>query len=330
MPAENSNLRGVAFGLAAFGVFATHDVLIKWLGGHYAPFQIIFFASLMSFPLVTFALMSDASPGHLRPAHPWWSALRTICVVGAMLCGFYAFSVLPLTQVYAILFMTPLVITVLSIPVLGERVGWRRGLAVLAGLAGVVIVLRPGQAELSVGHLAALAASLFSGTASVVVRRIGRDERPVVLLLYPMAANFLIMGGLLTLVYKPMPLVHFGGTALIALLGFAAGLGLIAAYRRAEAALVAPMQYSQILWATLYGYLLFDETPDRQTLAGAAIIILSGLFIVFRETKKGQASKTPVLRTRTRGAGMSFRISPFLRRTARQRPSGGGNTDPAD
>ncbi|RMD89237.1 MAG: DMT family transporter, partial [Alphaproteobacteria bacterium] len=226
--------------------------------------------------------------------------------------------------VYAVLFMTPLVITLLSIPILGERVGWRRGLAVLSGLAGVLIVLRPASAELSLGHLAAVGAAVASGTASVIVRRIGRDERPVVLLIYPLMANYLLMGGILAFVYEPMPVAHLGGVALIALLGFTAGLMLIGAYRRAEAAVVAPMQYSQILWATVYGALLFGERPDRQTVAGAAVIIASGLYIVFREARK-PASKTPVLRTRSRGIGMSFRISPFLRRGARAGRSAGGS-----
>lgn len=308
----HQNVKGALLALTAFAIFASHDVVIKWLGGFYAPFQIIFFATLMSFPLVTLMLMSDRTEGNLLPAHPWWSALRTGCVVVAMLGGFFAFSVLPLAQVYAILFTSPLVITVLSIPILGERVGWRRGLAVLVGLGGVLVVLRPGTADLSLGHAAALMAALASGTASVIVRRIGRDERPLVLLIYPLVANYLIMGGVLAFVYEPMPVEHLGGVALIALLGFVAGLLMIAAYRRAEAAIVAPMQYSQILWATGYGALLFGESLDRPTVIGASIIIASGLFILFREARK-PSSQTPVLRTRTRGFGMSFRISPFLR-----------------
>ncbi|PRX37023.1 Permease of the drug/metabolite transporter (DMT) superfamily [Meinhardsimonia xiamenensis] len=310
----HSNLSGALFALAAFALFATHDVIIKWLGAVYTPFQLIFFATLMSFPLVTVMLMSDRTEAHLRPVHPWWSALRTGCVVVAMLCGFYAFSVLPLAQVYAILFMAPIVITLLSIPILGERVGWRRGLAVLAGLVGVLIVLRPGGASLTLGHLAAITSAVASGTASVIVRRIGRDERPVVLLMYPLMASYLIMGGVLGFVYEPMPVEHLAGVALIAFLGFVAGLLMIAAYRRAEAAIVAPMQYSQILWATGYGAAFFGETVDAATMTGAAVIIAAGLYIVFREARK-PASQTPVLRTRSRGYGMSFRISPFLRRS---------------
>ena len=310
----SSSLRGALFSLAAFALFATHDVFIKLLGGAYTPFQIIFFTTLMSFPLTTLMLMRDEARENLRPHHPWWTALRTLCAVIATVCAFYAFSVLPLAQTYAILFAMPLLITMLAIPILGERVGWRRGLAVLIGLSGVIVVLRPGTTELSLGHAAAMAAALFSAVAGIIIRKIGRDERSVVLILYPLLANFLLMALLMPSGYQPMPLLHLAYAALISILGFVAGLMLIAAYRAAEAAIVAPMQYSQIVWATLFGSLFFGERVDMATLMGAAIIIASGLYIVFRENAGGTSSTTPVLRTRARGFGMSFRISPFLRR----------------
>lgn len=309
-----SNAKGAVFALLSFGIFATHDVVVKFLGATYSPFQVIFFSTLFSFPLVTFMLMRDRTPGTLIPAHPWWTALRTGCAVINGLCAFYAFSVLPLAQTYAILFASPLVITLLSIPILGERVGWRRGLAVCVGLAGVMVVLRPGSSPLSSGHFAAMGCAIFGATSAIIVRKIGKDERPAVLLLYPMAANFILVGGLMISVYQPMPLPDLGGMALISVLGFIAGLCLISAYKAGEAAIVAPMQYSQIIWATAYGWFLFGETVDRFTVAGAGIIISSGIYIVARESARGTTSQTPVLRTRSRGYGSSFRISPFLRR----------------
>lgn len=314
MQALTANRRGALFALIAFAIFATHDVVIKFLGGTYAPFQIIFFTTLMSFPLTTMMLMRDETQANLRPAHPWWTALRTACSVVAMSAAFYAFSVLPLAQTYAILFATPLLITLLAIPVLGERVGWRRLLAVLVGLAGVVVVLRPGTAAMGVGHLAALACAVSSAFAAVIMRKIGRDERSVVMLLYPLLANFILMALLLPGIYKPMPLIDLGAAALISILGFSAGLLMIAAYKNAEAAMVAPMQYSQIIWAAFFGYVFFEEGLDLMTLLGAAIIIASGVYIVLREQSGGGSDNTPVLRTRARGYGTSFRISPFLRR----------------
>ena len=309
-----SNRKGALYALAAFALFATHDVVIKFLGGIYAPFQIVFFTTLMSFPLTTIMLMRDETVANLRPAHPWWTALRTVCAVIAMSSAFYSFSVLPLAETYAILFAAPLLITVLAIPILGEPVGWRRLLAVLTGLGGVVIVLRPGTSELSLGHVAAIACAVFSAFASIIIRKVGKDERNVVLLLYPLLANFLAMSLVMPGSYKPMPIEHLGAAALISILGFSAGLFLIAAYKNAEAALVAPMQYSQIIWAVMFGYAFFDESVDLITLLGAAVIIASGLYIVAREQTGGRSANTPVLNTRARGYGSSFRISPFLRR----------------
>ncbi len=308
-------LSGPLYALIAFGIFATHDVIIKTLGAIYAPFQIIFFSTMFSFPLVTFMLMRDPNEGHLRPVHPWWTALRTAAAVVTGFSAFYAFSVLPLAQVYVMLFASPLLVTLLSIPVLGEKVGIHRLLAVFAGLIGVIVVLRPGSAVLGLGHLAGAAAAVFGALASIIVRKIGREERTAVLMLYPMAANFVVMGVILAFVYKPMPVEHLGMLGIIAVFAFTAGILLIFAYRNGDAAIVAPMQYSQIIWATIYGYLLFGEKVDRETVIGAGIIIASGVYIVFRESRLGAKSFTPVMRTRSRGpSAASFRISPLLRR----------------
>lgn len=310
----NSTLHGILLSLAAFGIFATHDVIVKLLGGDYTAFQIVFFSVLMGFPIVLIMLLRDATTANLRPNHPWWTSLRTAAAVITGFSAFYAFSVLPLAQTYAILFAAPLLITILSVPILGETVGWRRGLAVLVGLVGVLVVLRPGSgAELGLGHFAAIVAAVCGALASVIVRKIGREERTAVLMLYPMVANFVLMGSLMPFVYKPMPAADLGLVALVSLLGFAATVCLIAAYRRADAALVAPMQYSQIIWATGFGWFIFGERADGFTILGAAIIISSGIYIVLREARGGRSSQTPVLRTRSRAeTGTAPRVSPML------------------
>ena len=297
-----SNARGALLALLSFAIFATHDVVVKWLGDSFSPFQIVFFATLFGFPIVTLMLIRDPESGHLRPQHPWWTALRTVAATVTGVSAFYAFGTLPLAQTYAILFAAPLLITIFAIPVLGERVGPRRWAAVIAGLVGVIVVLRPGAADLSLGHLAALTSAVGGAIASVVVRKIGHEERAAVLLLYPMLANILAMGVALPFVYRPMAVEELGGLALIAAMGFVASLLIIAAYRSAEAVIVAPMQYSQILWAAVFGYLLFDERPSAATAVGAGIIIASGLYIVFREGRADVSGTRPVLSSRGRTA----------------------------
>lgn len=310
----SSNVKGALLALIAFGVFATHDVFVKTLGAIYSPVQIVFFSVLFSFPLATIFLMRDSKPGTLLPRHPWWMALRTLASVATAVSAFYAFTVLPLAQTYAILFASPLLITILAIPVLGEKVHLRRWLAVVVGLTGVMVVLRPGSTDLTLGHAAALTAAVGGSVASIIVRRIGADERPVVMLLYPMVANFILMGIALAFVYVPMPIEHLGLVALVAAFAWTAGRCIIAAYQAGEAAIIAPMQYSQIVWATLYGALFFNETIDKSTLIGAGIIIASGLYIVLRESRSDGSSTTPVLRTRSRHeTGTYLRAGPVLR-----------------
>ena len=308
------NARGAVVALLGFALFAAHDALIKSLGGSYAPFQIVFFSVLISFPMASVMLLRDPMVGSLRPVHPRWMALRTAIVVVTAASAFYAFSVLPLATVYAILFATPLLITVLSIPLLGEVVRLRRWVAVFVGLSGVLIVLRPGTEALGLGHAAALVAALGSALASVIVRKIGRAERPVVILLYPMVANVCVMGALLPLHYEPMPLLDLAKMTAVAGLGFIAMLCMLGAYRSGEAVVVAPMQYSQILWAIVYGALFFNEHPDLLTLVGASVVILSGVYIVLRESRADVSATQPVSRTRSRiDTGTYMRVGPLLR-----------------
>ena len=295
------NLKGLLFALLGFAIYAAHDVVVKYVGETITPFQIIFFASLISFPFVTVIQMRDPEPQSLRPVHPWWVLIRVVTMLGAGLFAFIAFILLPLAQTYTLLFAAPLLITVLSIPLLSERVGVHRWGAVVVGLIGVIVVLRPAGGELGFGHLAGLLSALCNAVTSIAVRRIGHAERSVVLLLYPLLGNVILMGIALPFVYVPMPLLEFGGLVVIAGFGLLAAFCMILAYRYAEAAIVAPMQYSQILWATFYGYLLFDERLDGPTAVGAGLIIASGLYIVYREGQTGVSQNTPVLRNRSRG-----------------------------
>ena len=311
----SSALRGALLSLAAFGLYATHDVVVKTLGLHYTSFQIIFFSALLSFPVVSVLLLSDKTDGNLVPRHPWWSLARSVTGVATGAMGFYAFSVLPMAQCYAMLFAMPLVITILSIPMLGERVGLHRGLAVAVGLAGVLIVLRPGSAPLSWGHLAGLGAAVMGAMSSVIVRKIGKDERSVVLMMYPMLVSVAAMGLAMPFVYRPMPVEHLALTGVVAVLGMCGAFLMILAYRSAPAVIVAPMQYSQILWAAFYGWLLFDEDIDRWTAVGSAVIIASGIYIVLREGTPSVSKNRPVLENRSRlDVGTIPRVGLWLRR----------------
>jgi S-adenosylmethionine uptake transporter len=295
-----SNLIGALLSLSAFGIYATNDVIVKFLGASYSPFQTIFFSVLFGFPLVLLMLIGDKSDGNLVPRHPFTSVARALLTVACVLCGFYAFSVLPLAEAYPIFFATPILITIIAIPMLGEKVGIHRGVAVAVGLIAVIVVVRPGNASFGLGHMAAITAAVLGAFNSVLMRKVSNSERSVVMMLYPMIANLVVAAIALPFVYKPMPVTHLGLSATMSALGFCAGLLAISAYRRAPAVIVAPMQYSQIIWATIYGTLLFNEKPDIVTIAGTAVIIGSGLYIVLREGTPDVSKNRPVLQNRSR------------------------------
>jgi len=319
MSSQTANADRVGFGacmaLLCFGTFSTHDAIIKILGAHYATFQIIFFGTLFAFLLMTVLLLADRAEANLRPRHPWLVAGRVACNITSAICAFYAFTHLPLAEAYALIFASPLLITALSVPLLGETVRLRRWIAVVIGLTGVIVVLRPGTTDLALGHAAALTAALSSALQAIIVRKIGPDERTPVLMLYPMLAVIVVMAAILPWVYKPMPLADLGLMASIGLLATIGQVFMIAAFKAAPAAVVAPFQYSQTLWAVPYGFFLFGDVPDIWVDTGAGIIIASGLFVVWRESREDVSPTRPFLRVRN----LRPDLAPVLRHRLRLR-----------
>ena len=293
---SQSPLRGLGFAFAAFGLFATHDAVIKLLGAQFAVFQIIFFAMLFAFVPMSVMMLADRQVDNFRPHHPWLILIRSTTTVIAMSTAFYAFTVLPLAEVYALLFATPLLITAMSAWLLGEPVRGQRWAAVIVGLIGVLIVLRPGVTVITFGHICALIAAFCSALGSIIMRKIGGEERTAVMILYPMLSSILAMGLILPFVYVPMQIMDLGLSASVGVMSVFAQMMIIAAYRAAPAAVVAPTQYSQILWATAFGALFFNELPDMWVGVGAAIIIASGVFIVWRESRPSVSVRNPILR----------------------------------
>lgn len=286
MPTQyaQSGLRGAMFALVAFALYSTHDVIMKYLGSSFSVFQVVFFLNLFSVPLLLLMMIADKSRGDLRPAHPWWMAMRSIASAVAGWAVFYAFTVLKFAETYTILFTVPMFITALSVPLLGEQVGARRWAAVVAGFVGVLVVLQPGLTPIGLGHVAAMVGAVGVALTFLTLRKIGQAERTVVMVLYPVITNLAVMTCVLPFVYMPMDLPDLGLNALMAGLAFLAMLAMIGAYRAANAAVIAPMQYSQMLWAVLYGAWLFNESVGPNVLLGAGIIIASGIYITWRES----------------------------------------------
>jgi len=290
-----SIVRCTFIALLGFATFSVHDALIKTLHG-YSLFQIGFFAVLFSFVPFSLFIALGSREIALRPKLIGLVAVRCCSIFGSMVFAFYAFRTLPLSEVYALIFAAPIIITVLAIPVLGESVKLYRWLAVIFGFCGVLVVLGPHLQQITTGHVAGILAACCVAVTAVVTRLIGNRESSLTLIVYPLLVNLALCGVAMIWVYKPMPgvvLLTMGGIGLLAVLGQAL---LIYAYRNAPAQFIAPFQYSQMIWAVVIGALFFDEVPERNVLLGTFIIVLSGIMIVWREL--AVSSNKPILSTR--------------------------------
>jgi S-adenosylmethionine uptake transporter len=281
--AVSPTLKGAAFGLLAFGAYAAYDISAKVLGGGIHPLQIIAISGLFHLPLLLAYAWWDR--GSLRPARQGLMALRAVGTVINFTAGVSAFTMLPLAEAYVIFFTMPLLIAVLAVPVLGERFDPVRGMAVVLGLAGVIKALDPATTPLGPGHALALLGASVGAMNYVIIRKTGGVERTPVMLLWPQLALMPVVLAATPFVYVPMAPAEYAVAAFMAVVLLIGAVAIVAAYRRAAAIVVAPMQYSQIGWAALLGVILFDEQMTQDTLTGCALIALAGVIVVARQDR---------------------------------------------
>jgi drug/metabolite transporter (DMT)-like permease len=287
-PALPAGLAGLGLGALAFGLFSAMDALIKWLSAGYPIHQMVFSNAVLAFLPIGIWAWRTGGLRQLRTRRLSLHVMRGLCGLLSAFLAFTAFSRMPLTGAYAIIFATPLLITALSVPVLGEQVGWRRWSAILVGFAGVLIMLRPGAETISLGALAAIGAACASAFGVLLVRRLSSTETTASIAFYSNLTILLAMAPVLALEHARPGLEDALLMAAAGLLGGIALIALISAYRCAQAALVAPFQYTQMIWGTLFGLLIFGDLPDRGVLLGATVVAASGLFILYRETTLGR------------------------------------------
>ncbi len=292
---ENSVIKGPLLALTGFAVFSSHDALLKSLG-EYSVFQIIFFAMLFGYVPFSIARLLEPRPQVAKANNLPLMALRAVLVVGSLCMAFLAFTLVPLVEAYVLIFTAPLFISVLAVYFLGEKLYVYRWAAIALGLLGVIVVLRPSVESIQPGHGFGIGAALCAAGAAIISRKIGNSENAATLILFPLLASIVVTGVTLPFVYRPMSLADLSVMFLIGTLGLAGQLLLINAYRASNAALIAPMQYSQIVWAVLYGSLFFGESIDRFVVIGALITVASGILIVWRESRASKVQ--PMLRTR--------------------------------
>ncbi len=276
---------GVLLALAAYGTYSTADALVKGLGSDLSVFQIGFFTTLFSIIPAAFTKpKTERWRDTFELANPWRMHLIGITRTVAAISGTYAFVSIPLAEAYCIIFLVPVFITILSVLVLHEEVSLHRWLLVLVSFVGVVLVVRPGFRALEPGHLAALSCALFAAASVTMTRMVSNAEKRTSLFvipgLYTLAANavMLIAAG------SQLPnWMQLGGLLVCGVLGGAGYLLQIAALATAPASRVAPIQYSQLIWALFYGAVFFGEFPNSVALAGLAVVVISGIATIFSD-----------------------------------------------
>ncbi|ALG73664.1 S-adenosylmethionine uptake transporter [Azospirillum thiophilum] len=286
LPAEADSVPyAVGCFLIAILLFAAMDTLIKVLTADYPVPQLMFVRSLVAFLLVGgYTLVRGGGIAAMRTRRPWGHVWRAFAGLISMGCFFYAFRELPLADVYVLSFAGPLFITALSAPLLGEPVGWRRWAAVVVGFGGVVVMAQPSAGAPLVPVLVGLVAALFYALAALAVRGLSRTETSASIVLYLLLTTTVVSGALAVPVWTAPTAFGLGLMSLVGVLGAGAQVLLTQAFRRAPPAVVAPFEYTGMVWASLFGWLVFGDLPTVPVLVGAMVIIGSGLYILHRET----------------------------------------------
>jgi drug/metabolite transporter (DMT)-like permease len=278
---RSENAAGVLAMLCAVGLFSLMDAGLKTLAPHYPAIQVAALRGLASLPLVVgYVVWRRAVPTLWRVRWPLHLLRGALSI--AMLAVFaFALRSLPLAEAYAIFFVAPLLITALSGPWLGERVGALRWAMIALGFAGVLVVLRPsGAGMLSLPGLAVLAAAGGYAVSAITVRLLGRTDSPESMVFWMTVLLSFGAGALAAPHWQPIQAGHAPVLAGIALTGFLGQLAITDAFRRAEASLIAPLEYTALAWGAGLDWALWHTLPDAITWLGAAIIVASGLVLL--------------------------------------------------
>ncbi len=296
---KTARRRAILCVLGASAAFALSAALVKSIGTGIPTIEIVLFRSLVAFAVIVPLLLRHGGWRALKTTRPLSHALRTTYGFLGMVTSFYGYRMLPLAMVTALGFAMPLFLTVLSVPLLGERVGWRRATAILVGFAGVVVMVRPwpdgsghggiGDDPTALGAVAFVVLGVMTwALAMISIRKMGRVGEPNVTIVawFSLGSAAIAAVGTLPVWVTPDP------AQLAALLGVGAISGvaqllMTEGYRTGETTLVAPFEYSAILYTTLLGMFVWGELPDAWNILGIAIVVASGMYIYRREVTLG-------------------------------------------
>ena len=275
---------GIAYMVIGVSLIPIMNAVAKSLAAEYPMTQVVWARFLGHLLWMALFFGPVVGAALLRTNRPREMLGRSLVFFGSNFLFIAALPHVQLASASAIMFTTPLVVVALSVPLLGERVGPWRSAAVVAGFCGVLVIVRPGTSVFQPAAILIMSASVCFALYQIWTRRLARYERPETLIIYTAVVGAVVM----TLVapWSARPPEDFADTlkfASIGLLGGAAQYLIIRALQRAPASVVSPLGYSELIGAVALGYLLFGDLPDRYTWLGSAIIIASGLLVVYRE-----------------------------------------------
>jgi len=286
---QDRPLVGILWILAAGFVLSVMDGLIKWSVGVFPVVQVVAVRSVFVLLFMLPMIARAGGVASLRTRKPLGQVLRVVLTVSAILTFFEAVRLLPLATVIAIGFGAPLFMTALSVPVLGERVGVHRWSAILVGFIGVLIITRPGPEGFSWPALLALVSSLFFAAHLVSARYLARSETDMALMFWQNLGVLLVTSAIAPFVWTEIGIADLAAIAAMALLLLLGQYCTVRAFRTAPVGAVAPFQYVELVWATLVGFLFWQELPGAHVWLGAAIVVASGLYLIWRERVRAAA-----------------------------------------
>lgn len=255
----------------------------------------VFYRQLTGLALMIPMAFAGAGISVLKTSRPWTHAARMAVGLTGMTLNFLSFTLLPIAEATAIGFMVPIVATLLSVLLLSEAVGLHRWAAIALGLAGVLIVIQPGNGLVPLnGALVALAGVGVTAWVSILIRKLGETEKSVTTMFWFSLTSLLPLGIAMLFVGQAHDLETWGIIGLISVFGAAAQLAITSSLRFAPVSVVLPMDYSSLIWAALIGYLIWDRWPVPATWFGAPLIIGSGLYIVWREHRLSRPPRQSV------------------------------------
>ena len=282
-----AGLRGVLWMLLGMSCIGLVDGVAKFLAVRLNGIEVAWGYFVASFVCaVVYAFAKRSRP--LRSRRPWLQAGRAACLVASLSCLFVSLNYLPLAEATAINFTGPLFIVALSGPLLGERVDPGRWLAVSAGMTGALIVVQPGTAVFHFASVLPFVGAFFFALLNIVTRMLRAADSTLTTLLHTFGVGSVLISVALPFVWTtPTP-----GECLVfaaaGILGFAAHFSIVRSLELADASRVAPLNYVRLIWAIGIGFVVFGDLPQATTVAGGAIIVASGLYVLYRETGTGR------------------------------------------